>query len=472
MNKFFVTILLLISSWCFIHPITNVLLMTSGEKTFAMISYSERQSFTRSTVFTTHYRFTTDSKEEFTGSCSIAGHGISDEPHGTLNILYLKSNPNINARANMTELIFYAITWLIAGFLFFVWAVKTYFRKRNSKKELEDAGIDDTSDDSIQRPASAAGFLFILLIVSGITYFFTYGNTKNIIESLPMFNTPPVLFTDFGNTYSSALQSGMFACSGDQIAFSNYSDKQKLYIFNKRTKNIQKVNDDAPFYINFYKGYIYYSSFHDNKDIYRVKPDGTDKKRVTDSIGNDIIVANDIVLFSNGNSLDNLYKVSVNGGSEKRLTNDKTSNIIPYKDFIYYINENDSNTIYKIRSNGKGRTQVTKFGVTAFIIENDKILYIAKDSMALMSSNLDGTAKAILINTKVSNFYLSGGQFYTLEPNMIKVYDISGKARDMIPISASPWFIGIFDNIVLMSELMDNTKSYYLDLSEKKLNNF
>ena len=158
-----------------------------------------------------------------------------------------------------------------------------------------------------------------------------------------------------GNTAGNLYNGGAFCEYNGTIFFSNPSDRGKLYSMDSNGKNLKKLADDIPTYINADENYVYY---------------------VRNNPG-DSLDFSYVAFYRNA-----LVRINHNGSDTVILDTEPSLYAALVGNYIYYLHyaEEDATTLYKVRIDGEEQKQVMDRAVYTCSTDGKYFYYNGMDS--------------------------------------------------------------------------------------------
>lgn len=195
----------------------------------------------------------------------------------------------------------------------------------------------------------------------------------------------------------SNISNGGFALECEEGIFYSNMGLMKLEEDGSATELVSDSVDG----LNYWDGYIYYSSYDDKECINRIRPDGTGREKLTDIPAEDINIVNGKVYFSSKDEAlaeelvnQGIYEMNLDGSGLKRITTDDATNLCVHANRIYFINRYDDYKLYSMNLSGGDRKVVTSDFVYIFTVSDEWIVY--GTSAGLFRIHDDGAGKIML----------------------------------------------------------------------------
>ncbi len=247
--------------------------------------------------------------------------------------------------------------------------------------------------------------LLVVLIVIAITVHFMTAEKVQFNEGYVNGNTA-------GNLYNT----GMMCEYDGTLYFANPNDNYKLYSMDIDGKNLKKLNNDVPNYINVDDNYIYYvrNNIGDNIDyeffaffqnaLCRIPRDGGNTKILdTDPCNYATLIGNYIYyLHYDTDEASTLYKVKIDGTERKQVRKEAIFTCSTEGQYFYYNGVNTSGSVYQFDSANDSSSSiyegncykptVGKNGTSIFYIDGDKnncLMHVdtTTDSVSIVTSD-------------------------------------------------------------------------------------
>lgn len=183
--------------------------------------------------------------------------------------------------------------------------------------------------------------LILMLLIAGIGIYIAVSFSNRVI-----FNDGYVNGSTAGNLYNG----GTFCEYDGVIYFANPDDQNKLYSMDSDGKNLTKINDDVPGFINADDNYIYYVRNNSRSSV---------------SYDN-------FSFFQNA-----LCRLSKDGKSVEILDEDPCNYATLCGNYIYYLHydEETASTLYKVKIDGTERQQVLNYAIYTCSVNGQYIYF-------------------------------------------------------------------------------------------------
>lgn len=221
-----------------------------------------------------------------------------------------------------------------------------------------------------------------------------------------------------GNSLANINNFGLASVQGGFIYYSNYSDNQNLYKMKADGSSNTKLNSDGGVsHINVLGDWIYYSG-NDGK-LYRMKVDGSQKSIfINEEVYFSYVTADFIYFYSNGS----LNRMKLDGSARTSIIASADQwNYYISGGFVYYI---DNGKLLKVKTDGTQNTTIINGDVDQLAVSGNNI-YFVNYEQKLYKTGLDGKVKVQITDDKVRNINLSGNWIYYInasdESNVYKV---------------------------------------------------
>jgi len=208
---------------------------------------------------------------------------------------------------------------------------------------------------------------------------------------------------------------------GDWIYYAGLSGGQinKIKTDGSEMTQLGDVNSSfiTPFIVQ--DDQIYYSNYDDKLRLYTMKTDGTNNTKLSDTPVEIFRVEGDWIYFSAIIMTDpeserkiELRKIRINGKDEKILDNAWVNGeLVIDKGWIYYRAEPDFG-LYRIRTDGTKKTKVFDLMIENLNIANDRLYFSNLKDNSIQSSNLDGSSVVTLTKDQASRLFIFGDWLY------------------------------------------------------------
>lgn len=262
-----------------------------------------------------------------------------------------------------------------------------------------------------------------------------------------------------GNSLNNLNNFGIASVQGGYIYYSNFSDNQNLYKMKvDGSFNIKLTESGGLSHINVLGDWIYYSG-NDGK-LYKMKTDGSQNTVVvSDEVYFTYVTADSIYFYSDGS----LYKMKHDGSS-------KTSIVASTDPWHYYISDGyvyyvDNGGISKVKMDGTGGTVIINGDVSEFSVSQNSIYYIG-DENKLYKKGIDGRTSQQLTSDTVKDINVKGNWVYYINvSDGDKLYKVAvdGSSRTKIGSTSIYDYVNIAgDNIFCVNDNFDFT-TYRMD---------
>lgn len=218
-----------------------------------------------------------------------------------------------------------------------------------------------------------------------------------------------------------------FTISGEWIYFSTYADDKGIYRIRTDGSKLQKICDDSTLSLIVVDDWVYYIDFdvktYKEEKIIRIKIDGSQKNNICDDAASNMNIQNGKIYYSNASDNNKLYSISIDGKERKKISDDISSCINISDDWIYYINDKVKGNIYKIKSDGSNKTLVNNELCRCLNVFKDRIYYVTvnpQDTNALWNlygvdidgSNITKYTEGYFNNINVINGFIYYQSFF------------------------------------------------------------
>lgn len=202
-------------------------------------------------------------------------------------------------------------------------------------------------------------------------------------------------------------------------------------------------------------GWIYYSDYSDNQNLYKMKPDGSSVTKLSSEGGiSHINVLGDFIYYSSNEG--KLSKMSIQGTDSTVLVDDEVYFLYAASDWIYFYSKG---ALQRMKPDGSDRSTILESDDQwNYYITDGYIYYIENGS--LMRVNSDGSGKTAIINGNVQYFNISGGSIYyiSLDQKLYKAV-INGTGKKLLT-NDDTGSINVTDGFVYYSNISDNSTLY------------
>lgn len=179
-----------------------------------------------------------------------------------------------------------------------------------------------------------------------------------------------------GNSVSNLYNGGIATVEGNKVYYIKYGENAGIYrLKNKKDK---KITDGTAYFLNLYKGYIYYVELNEKTsefNIIKMEENGKKKETFIKNVDPQMITVVDNWVFYFQN--DKLYKIRTSKKDKIKITEENILNYTIKDDYIYYIYHNgERNVLARKTLEGKNFLKLAENVSTDFEIIGNKIYFI------------------------------------------------------------------------------------------------
>lgn len=290
----------------------------------------------------------------------------------------------------------------------------------------------------VDAAAAAVAGLIIMMIPVAVTHYKGYqrktptpASTNNtqaqVINVIPKVQEDIYCNLNINSSPNNLTNDNLVVESGDWIFLTTKYGQSNLYRIRKDGTAANKICDGCILDLNVADDYIY---FLNNRDLCKVKTDGSGYAKVGGQRMNHFTIKGGYIYFTGGDADGGMVRMKLDGSEKKKLCSDEIFDFNMQGDWIYYSNISDGNKIYKVKTDGSNRTKITDDQSAYINLSNDWIYYSnTSDDKKMYRIKNDGSSKEKVLDSQVGFMNIAGDSivYQDMSKHELIKADIDGK---------------------------------------------
>lgn len=318
-------------------------------------------------------------------------------------------------------------------------------------------------------------FIFLLILLCVAVICATGGNNiiNNISASISsiqkhesIIQTDKTFSDNIGNSFINISEGGFMVFVDDYVYYTNPIDEYKIYRMACDFSSSEKICDIGAFYLNYYKGWLYFAEAKGERCLYRMKPNGTSIEKLNNQPTYEPKVVDDFIFYDDFDDNYSLYYCKLDGTD---VLSPYPKGVVFYSCItdknIYFLDTSDRYKCYSMRKFGTSKTLVTDKKCRELCFENNQLFY-SLDGGGIIVHELSSKSKKKISEMNVRSMNVSDSWIYFANiDDKNRLYKMKTDGTDVVKIcDDSVAFINVCGNLI--SYLNTDEKQFYWCLTD------